>query len=261
LYGGGRVQVGGLSGTYGYTPAHMTGGGSATWGSWVEVIASVDFDVKDLMVGVVGFSYQQVLGVGVGASGSEVMVAEYTMGRNVLDDTFIMPVIIPAGSRISVRVYNDTAASFDVWVMAHENRTVNASLLLKQAISVTYYSRGVSVDSGATLNTYGAWTEIQDVTDRDISSFMLSATTDESSNGTPRHFLFDVSLGSSGNEADNIIVSGMLLWTTNWGHCDENINYVGVPIAEGSRVSVRMKSDNNVSPRREVSFALTGVTI
>jgi len=107
LYSGGRVQVGGLSGINGYTPTHLVGGGFDTWGIWVEVIASADFDVSEMSVGVIGYSYAQVFSIGVGASGLEVDVAQYTTGRQTIDSVFVMPVIIPKGSRISVRVHND----------------------------------------------------------------------------------------------------------------------------------------------------------
>jgi len=138
-----------------------------------------------------------------------------------------MPAIIPEGSRVSARVFNDTTARVDVFVIAYENRNVNSSLLLKQARAPSYYSRGVTVDSGAVANTYGSWTEIQDITDEDVDSFHLSVSTGSSGNGTVRNWLFDVSIGSSGTEDDNIIATGILLWPSTWGHCNVSLNYIG----------------------------------
>jgi len=150
-------------------------------------------------------------------------------------------------------------AFFDVYVMVQENRRVMSSLLLKQARAPSYFSRGVTVDPGTTLNSTGPWVEIQDATDEDISSFMLSASTNSSGNGTPRHWIFDVAIGSSGNEDNNIIIAGSFLWAANWGHCADDLNYFGIPIPAGSRISIRIKADDIDINRRTVAFSLTGL--
>ena len=225
------------------TPAH-------TEGAWTELVASTADQSSMLMItvgqaSVSGSARTHLLDIGVGASGSEVAIAEnINVGQatglidNVLWNgiVFPLPVYVPAGSRISVRMQSAIASSTaTVWVRCHkigESSTCPTSLDVLGA--VTANSTG-TILTGAS----GTYVQVAASTTKTYGALILVGAGATAALATECRPL-TVAVGASGSEID---VGSMLLQSSGNEELMNPLNY-GLPIFPGlvpvgSRISVK----------------------
>lgn len=260
----GYSQAVGLAGTVtSGTPAN-------TKGTIVQLVASTAFAATGLLI-VVGqgsaADRSHLFDVYVGGSGSEVPILEnLLLASHQRGTTYIhVPCNIPAGSRISAACQASTAASStQVRVMLLRGGLLGPSGGRVITLgAVTADSGGTEIDSGATANTYGAWTQITAATTVGIAALQLrlgyGTNTGALFDAAIGNFL-DIGVGSSGNEV--AIVDGFP-WATSGsvqtiGGGGPNI-WLPASIPAGSRVSVRARNNTADATDRKFDIVLYGL--
>jgi hypothetical protein len=191
MQGGTFVEQGGGGGgatgsANSVTPAAVTVTASATphtKGSWTQLIASTSHAAETLVVTILpgtaqsGQNRSTQLDIGIGAAASEtVLIPDIQVGHTLNLTSFVFPISVAAGTRISARCRSATAS-----------QTVGVLLSLRQAgdhsaapTTATAYGVNAAASQGTTLtiagaiNTESAWTEISASTADDISRMVVT---------------------------------------------------------------------------------------
>jgi len=203
-------------------PVNVPAGAANTKGAWVEAFASTGFNATliDLIVmgsGASGNSRQMLCDIGIGGSGSEVVLAP-----NILIGTasgarrYTLPLWIPAGTRVAVR-YQSTDAAWvnNISVILHNT----GHLQSETGSSALAYganpagSTGTSLAIPGAINTLGAWTQITASTSASLRSILVAVTgpSTPSWSAAP-NALVDIGYGGIG--AEQALLNGLpLAWT------------------------------------------------
>lgn len=101
--------------------------GNNVAGAWTQVTASAPTSVSALLLYRLAQNTGPMLvDIGVGAAGSEVVVAErlFLQGvdGSVSSQTLRVPITVPAGVRVAIRAYDITPGSSAIWVTAYFER-------------------------------------------------------------------------------------------------------------------------------------------
>lgn len=218
-----------------------------TKGAWVEVIASTtaDADCIDVAVqgiGAGGTNTATLVDIGVGASGAEVVtVADVNVGGWIAtlltgdrSQAFRVPVYIPAGSRIAVRIQSlvtgGKTGQFAIRLSAGSN-PAGTSTTTTTIGAVTASSAGTAFPN--TLNT---WAQVIASTATKYSFLSLIPAINTSAIGQNWRS-FQLGVGSSGNE-----VAILQLDTVNSSQeVFTNVRQDWTPqtVSSGSRLAVR----------------------
>lgn len=160
-----------------------------TKSSWVQIDAALARDVCEIEfaaigTGVNGSNSSTLLDIGIGAAGSEtVLIADIPIGfcnsqGSGVPGTIRIPVSIPAGTRVAVRVQSmRSTGSFNV-AMAFNNGVQLPGLAYQPSCFDTYGARSASsngqqISASATTYANGAWVELTAATARDHRGFLL----------------------------------------------------------------------------------------
>lgn len=139
-------------------------------GSWAQAIASLTNDTYGLLICINGNnvsagSRNSVVDIGIGASGSEVVLIPDLIAGNAVNYNvgggglwYFFPVALPAGTRIAVRGQGSVTTAFSVFVQALQNPASPA--LVKQAGVVEVIGMSLPQGTAVTAGTgsEGAWT-------------------------------------------------------------------------------------------------------
>lgn len=180
-----------------------------TKGSWTQLDASTAFDASTLLLWIV-VQFQDtlyLLDVGIGAPGSEQVIASNLLISQSVGVTsdIILPIAIPAGSRIAIRSQDNFGSSSlyvtgmliaGGWANDPPYQTVTA-----YGVS-TASSTGITVDAGATVNTKGAWTQIVASTTTTMKAMLVSAIRNTPGTAASADYsqITDIGVGPSGSE-------------------------------------------------------------
>jgi hypothetical protein len=120
----------------------------------------------------------------------------------------------------------------------------------------TSTTNGLAVSAGSPANTKGAWVEMTTGTD-ELSGFVLSLGGNLNAAFATANYLFDVGIGSAGNE--EVIAEHISCNTT----IDENIfqagKFYGVSIPQNTRIAVRSQTTTSDATDRVLSLVLQGI--
>lgn len=238
-----------------------------TKGAWAQLIASTTTDIN--WVSVAGESMTTggsafAVDIGVGASGSELVVAanlNYTQAGGV---SFFFPLCIQAGSRIAARFASNNANDTfrllmqgfqDTYQSAGTGSTID-TLGYNTALNV-----GTAVDPGASTNTKGAYSQIALTTTADYAGFFVTIDA-QNTTGTvgTAQWLVDIAVGASGSEIV-ILPNVYTIGVTN-GLSVLYVpaqNYYPIQIATGSRIAARAQCTTATSPDRLLGVTFYGV--
>lgn len=199
-------------GTVSGNPAGTTITSSATAhtkGSWVQLDASTAFDASSLLLQI-DVQFQDTLyliDIGIGGAGSEQVIIPNLMisQSSAVFTSLLLPVNIPAGSRISARSQDNFGSS-----TSYITGTLMAGGWATQSPfnTVTAYgpntatSNGVIADAGATVNTKGAWAQITAATTKDMRAIMISGSRAAPGTAITASYsqLVDIGVGGAGSE-------------------------------------------------------------
>lgn len=248
--------------------ATVTANASAnTYGGWTELHASTPEAAFGLTLSFIwgnGGGRQFLVDIGVGGSGSEVaVIAQIPLSRPGIDwvepsHSVYIPISIPAGSRLVARCQSSlgsAALNFTAYLLggtgAGTTNTYGA---------VPASSRGTEVDCGAVVNTKGAWAVLTTSTSQAHTG--LTVITTLGTNGSPDFltFIIDISIGSAGNEASNILIADLISATNQSAEMTPGSWFFPVSIPSGSRISVRAQCGVTDATDRKFDIAVIGST-
>ncbi len=139
-------------------------------GAWQQLIASTTDEAYGLTFGYVGPSSattdaSAVMDVGIGAAGAEVvLIPDLLIGAQSVfaEHTVRLPIRVPRGSRVSVRIASSTASdAFPLHVYALSGGVVPAEAAsVAESLGVGTASGGTSSGTPAATHTKGPWVEL-----------------------------------------------------------------------------------------------------
>lgn len=236
-----------------------TGGTAHTKGSWVEVSASTAADIGMLTVasgtGISAANTSTVFDIGVGAASSEVVVVpDILCGYSTVTTRYInIPVFIPAGSRVAIRVAGARTSE----VTTHEIRGYSGSLPNITPAAAVSALTTISSSKGTTVAGGGSWVELVSSLSAPLSALVWSFSGDADTTVTGS--VADVEIGF-GAVASEIAVAQVQVTPTSTelfsvqAQAQLPWSIVGGPIPAGTRIACR----NNTS--QSIDVALYGLT-
>lgn len=237
LKAGGQVfEEGAISSSEGTQVS--SAGTNHTKGSFVQLIASTSYTYGGLLIILGGFNTSGrhfLVDIAIGAAASEQVIIPNIYIYSQQDSTFghaYVPMMIPQGSRISARCQSSTASNYvrvNVIGIAGEGLATDA---------VTYgadtaTSSGVTVNSNASANTKGSWTQLTAATTRSHQWGIFCVRAAGNS-----QYVFDIGIGGSGSE--QLLVPNLNVRDSSSG--DPAIYSFPLRIPNGTRVACRSAS-------------------
>jgi len=253
------------------TGTTMTGGAANTKGAYAEVVASTAFDAHGLLVifsnGSASY-LDYLVDVAVGASGLETIIAENLHagagdGAQTIDATgYLLPIFIPAGTRLSARVQSSGASATLRIVIV----LLGAGFITPPGLGrVTTYgantadSGGTQIDPGGTAHTKGAYSEIVASTTNPIRQLTIAMGNMANALRTTALWLVDLAVGAAG--AEQVLIENIML------NCGGSVDLIqpqvfpplGVNIPAGTRLAARAQCSIIDATDRLIDILLYGV--
>lgn len=250
----------------------VAGGTTAnTKNAWQQIIASTAKKYESIAVIAISESatnnIEYLFDIGIGAAGVEQVIVENLAVKAAssvllkLTTHCILPVAIPAGSRVAVRSQHTgtTARSMQIVIYGCTGGFMTPIGCSKAVgyVDLTT-SKGLAVNAGATINTEGAYTEFSSSTAFDYVGFLIGFGQNANANPALGDFLFDVSIGAAGVE--QVIIPDLLVKNIVEDVCFPH--YAGpfmVSVKKGSRLAVRCQSTVNDATDRILDVCLYGL--
>lgn len=262
----GVVNTGGaVSGSS--TGTTVSGSASAdTKGSWVEFFDSLPFDCHRLLIDMPATVASSLIDIGIGGSGSEVVIVDNIQcsrsgTTNFTHNTVLLPLFIPAGTRVAVRAQHTVGGSDSFLCLYAQGGGYGMRRGYGRAQTYganTGDSGGVSVDSAGTTNNKGSWHQITSGVDFSISEMVCHFGNQDNFERTAANWLVDIGIGPPGSEeiiiADYYFNASGLSDYVNSGHPNFAVN-----IPEGTRVACRQQCSITDGTDRTFDFCFTGV--
>ena len=245
----------------------VNGSASAnTKGAWTQLVASTGADASGFWIfaGNTALANQVTADIGIGAAGSEQVLAgnlQFSLTDHPTDAALV-PLQIPAGTRVSVRLQSASASD-----------SARVSIILMDASfdgqgyqtwdDYGYNpatSFGTTVDPGGTANTKGSYVALTSGTARDISAIAWMV---DMNGNTPvgADMLLDIAIGAAGSE--QIIVPNWNMKNAGSGSTAAiSPVYSGpipVQIPAGTRIAARAQSTDSSATSRKFGLTLYGI--
>lgn len=248
------------------TPLSLSAPGSNTESGWTQLIAATAYEADVLIVwaSVAGNTRVGLVDIGIGGSGSEeVLIPNLSVSRPYdapSEGQFcaVLPVRVPAGSRLAARCQSAGGATFYVGVTL-----VGCGPGVPSGFQrATDYgtdgsnSRGTVVDAGASANTKGSWVELVASTTSPIRSLLIMAHDAGGFSGSSGRHLLDIAIGPSSSEEivlADLIVQKPYAWAPGW------IGPIPVSIPAGTRIAARAQCSSTTTAVRQVGVNLIGL--
>ena len=244
------VSVGAV--TASSTGTTLTSNSSAnTPGAWAQLIAKTTYDA----VGFVAFYWptnnsgsNQAFDIGVGSAGNEKIlvptVALFTNTGNGVSKSAFIPIPIPAGTRVSGRVQDTNVGSESSWLNLI---LYDAGFVAVEGFAgvecVGYNSGttlGTTVTGSGSTNTKGSYAQLTAATQHDWAGFFYIFSQLPTTTGTGNEVLFDIAIGSGGNEV--VIVPNGTSYISGTNPIFDISPILWIPIPAGTRISARLQS-------------------
>ena len=234
-------------------------------GSWSQLIAATPFDSGLMMVYLsrvdLGGAFLVDLAIG-GAGSEQVIVSNLnTITGGSGDNTcrYLLPIIVPAGVRLSARSSYTVAGSNSVNVSA---TLFGRSLSQPPAFSGVDLISVDRVNVGqipyhqlnGTINVRSAWMQHTAATTREYKAIALAQAGYASAAGAPAYIVLDYAMGGAGAEQPFLTDIGLAVDNTSFGRMDV-AGPLPIPIPAGVRISSRAMS--NVSNAN--NYAICGL--
>ena len=243
-----------------------------TLGTIVELDADTEYEANGLSLMLTEFSFASstsvsfLMNIYIGGSGSEELLIEgvhfysdnATANYSLISMDF--PVKVPKGSRISADLQTNTAAADAVLLIAQlRSGGFRSHVGHGEIVSIgmnTSTTNGQSVDSGATINTKGAWSQVVASSTKAFAGFNLSVGSNLNSAQDNANFLIDIGVGGSGSE--EVIAENIYANTTSSERVLFDGSFFPVDIPEGSRIAIRSQSEESNATDRVLSYVFHG---
>lgn len=247
------------------TMVAITGAGSYAKGSWAQLIAATEFEADAIIVwaAMAGNQRTGLVDIGIGTGGSEqVLIPNLTVSR-AFDAaaeglfTAVLPVRVPAGSRVAARLASAGADSgyAGVTLIGGGPGVPSGFQRATDYGTNTGAASGTSVDAGASANAKGSWVQLVASTTHPIRSLLVMAHAAGSSGSAGRHLL-DIAIGASNSEEvilANLVVQKSYAWAPGW------IGPIPVSIPAGTRIAACAQCSVTTTGVKELGVSLIGL--
>lgn len=243
------------------TATSVAGSGTPfTKGSFVQLAASTNRDWEAFYL--IGDSFGQnrvTMDVAVGASGSEVVIANDLWTTGPQSMTWYVPLRVPSGSRVSARCNNSGAfQGMDMFISGIPSSPMrNYGGSRWQTNLDTASINGTAVDPGGTALAKGGWTTL--ISSSNFNAAWLGWTIFPNNNGgltgtttVQCQYLVDIGVGAAGSEQVVILDwhgEGQVASATQL----HPIVWMPVDIPAGTRLAARAMCDQTNATDRVVS--------
>ena len=237
-------------------------------GAWATIgTTTYAYDRIIVQVGAAGSAADYVFDIGIddGAGNSYVLAENLRLsGLKGAGDLFLsysLPLKIAAGAIVEARAAATVAsATMRITIIGCSASPLSGgSYSYMVALYTPATSRGVTIDTGATLNTKSAWTQLQASTAHNVDALMLGIGPNADVTRTAvTTGLLDIGIGSSGAE---FALASNMLWgftTTSDTPFPNVIGVIPMGIAAGTRVVARAQSNNVTAGDRTLDLAAWG---
>lgn len=239
----------------------VTSGGGGSKGAYTELSASTDREsfLINARIRPTSQDYEGVLHLATGSAASEVDFMDLPFHGNVNDgNTLEFFFTIASGVRLSMAMTStDAAATANVTVALTDDDSkgtcVQATLIGSSG------GKGAVVDAGATINTKGAWVELDASIPHDFDYVMVNVGYNNNNAISPLHdFLIDIGTGASSSE---VVAVSDIVHRHNTGETNGTWYPISFPFTSGMRLSARAQSSGNTGGDRVVDISIVGFNI
>jgi len=232
---------------------NVTSSASAdTKGAWVELVSAAN-NLFDSSVEVclsfnssTNSSFLIDIGVG-GAASEEVIVSNLWCNTTSVaahsSDFVKMPIIIPAGQRVSARCQSDEGSRIIPVYIKLISSDFMQPTSASEVISIgddAATTSGVTVTT-TTAGTFGSWVEIDASLGDNIKGFFVAAHRNTPTSWSNLRVAYQVSVGSAGNE-EVIFDSQIMVQLQTEAQSSHFSSVSMISIASGERVAIRAVS-------------------
>lgn len=238
-----------------------------TIGTWVEYEASLAHDACGVLFNIStslsqsGVNSSAIMHISLGTAGNEAanIWASIPVGYNAIPGDIWVPGFIPSGSRVTFGLQSAIASQTSTVIVRNffpvKSTLPSAPVMMGVNLGT---SQGVTVTAPGSLNTKGAWTEIEDVTSQDFSVLLVGI---QGAGGTAMNVsgvLVDIGIGAASSETvlvPDIYLAGQ---SSEWYSRSNGFQYLLFPVEvpAGSRLSARYQ---RAHAGNAVDLALLGV--
>lgn len=223
---------------------------------YTELVASAPFEVVGLVISgslTSSTTVHALIDIAVGAAGSEqVVIANIHQFRagsaNTAITPFFVPVLIPAGTRISARYQHSANAATIQLSVVLLGATANYPILGGQVAAYgldTSTSKGAIVDPGAVANTKGSYTEITSATS--IKSSWLVLTVQPDTAVLTSSWLLDLAIGAAASE--QIILQDLHIYGSAAIGVQQMRFFLPIALPSGVRIAARSQCASTAAGR------------
>jgi hypothetical protein len=260
-------QVGFVSGTTTGTVLTTTATGAK--GSWVQLSASTARTWEYIVVQVMGrnTAADYFVDIAIGSAGNEFAIIQNLRCTGRIsaqgnENTFYLPLHVPAGSAVSARASMSTSATGTIQVMMTgytRGPTGAPGYAVADCLWTISGLTGVVLQP-ATLNTKTAWTQsIASTTNHYNALMAIFGGNADIARTAAANMLIDVGLGAAASETMLIQEWPAFHPSTVYEECIAcGIPVLPMEIAAGSRLAVRVQSNNNTAGDRDIDICLYG---
>jgi len=238
-------------------------------GPWVTLLAATARDGDWLLVNMVSpglASASYLIDIAIGAAGAEMVVIPnilFATGTAFSNGAQItMPMTIPAGSRISARLQCSVASGTFKFVALVGSASWSGYPAIGGPATDyganTATSKGALIDTGATINVKGAWTQLSAATTSEASWLIVCLGTNSQPIAGSIFVSFDIGVGGAGVE--QVLVSHIC------GILNSSVDVVFpcmvvIPVAlpRGVRLVARASSNTTTAADRLFTVVVIGV--
>lgn len=237
-------------GTYITTSGNVsvTSGASNTPGAWTELVAATTVEAQWVVVSVSGTfvstaAATALFDLAIGAAAAEVAIASsISAGQigtlaNQQGATFVLPLRIPAGSRLSCRLTNAHATPPTANVRAALYRGAGGHTF-RSPTHLDVLGANVAASKGVDVTTSATWTEVTAATAEPYQALILTYGGNDASTGSVSYQTVTMGVGASGGEVSIYHASHSVLNTEAYDIVTDLAPVVGhFPV--GTRVAVQ----------------------
>jgi hypothetical protein len=247
-----------------------------TKGSYTTLVASTTHDACALWIGYYNgpsSGTQLSFDVAVGGAGSEQVILPDVVVTNQgpLTLSFVVPLHVAAGTRISARCMSTVAFADSLIVFAGlidgEYHASEGRAMVDTYGFTAASIQGTTVDPGATPNTKGAYAQLTASTSNDLQGLWLDLDTlnvTSNPSTTNGNILMDVAVGGAGSEqviVPNLPCQKITTATSNGFTVPNFLPLFNVQIPLGSRIAVRCQSTASAATSRLIGVTAHGVRL
>lgn len=240
-------------------------------GAWTELVPDTLFgaDHLHLVAWPSSNGRQMLFDFAVGPAGSEVVVVPdlHLCGQAGLNQPTVLPMPIPAGSRIAARAAGAVGSSgarlrASVSGGGFGTRPAVAAARMHAYGADASDSGGTAVDPGGTANTFGPWVQMTAATEAPHRGLLLAVGTRANTGIAQVTLLAEIGVGAAGQEQGFLTVELFAIsLVTGTGAVSPGWSPTTFPVSlpQGTRLSIRVAATITDATDRVMDYVLYGL--